>query len=392
MKLSIKDFNLPKHLEKYRLAVRELVKTELDPIAEEMERTGNMPKRLIPLLKEAGLLSLRIPKEYGGKGLTFSQYWPILEEIAKSHGTTRMLVHTFNGTWAMIHHHGTEAQKKKYIPMQVEGKGFLAFALTEPGTGTGVDIKTTAKKIGNSYVINGTKHLISFADIACVFHVALYTGDRSLGAKATSMLLVEPGTSGFTIKPHREMMGNRACYHAILEFKDCKVPVKNLLGKEGEGLDIALRTFLDLSRLSIAVSCLGGAQRMLELSTDYARKRVTFGKPIAERQIVQQMLADIGTDVYALRCMIDASARKYDAGEPVGVESSMCKLFGIETTRKVSDLALNIHGGMGTEKSFKIEQLYRDMRELWFEEGTPSVQRLVIGRDILGKDIRRIGK
>ncbi len=392
MKLSIKDFELPKDLEQYKLAVKELVKTELDPIAKEMERTGRMPKRLMPLLRDAGLLGLRIPREYGGKGLTFSQYWPILEEVAKSHGTTRMLVHTFNGTWGMIHNHGTEAQKKKYIPMAVEGKGFLAFALTEPGTGTGVDIKTSAKRTGNSYVINGTKHLISLADIACVFHVALYTGDRSLGAKGTSILLVEPGTPGLTIKPHKEMMGNRGCYHAILEFKNCKVPKENLLGKEGEGLDIALRTFLDISRLSIAVSCLGAAQRMLELSTEYAKQRVTFGKPIAERQIVQQMLADIATDVYALRCMIDASAKKYDEGKPVSVESSMCKLFGIETTRRVSDLALNIHGGMGTEKSFKVEQLYRDVRELWFEEGTPSIQRLVIGRDILGKDIRRIGK
>lgn len=392
MKLSIKDFKFPKDLEQYRLAVRELVKTELDPIAEEMEKTGRMPDRLMPLLRDAGLLGLRPPKEYGGMGLTFSQYWPILEEIAKCHGTVRMLVHGSNGAWTMIHTHGTEAQKKKYIPMSVNGKGVLAFSLTEPGTGTGVDIKTTATKVGNIYKVNGTKHLISLADIACVFHVVVYTGDRSLGAKGTSMLLVEPEAPGLKIIPHREMMGNRACYHAILEFKDCEVPTGNLLGKEGEGLDIALRTFLDISRLSIAVSCLGAAQRMLELSTDYAKKRVTFGKPIGERQVVQQMLADIATDVYALRCMISNCARKYDEGQPVGVESSMCKLFGIETTRRVSDLALNVHGGMGTEKSFKVEQLYRDVRELWFEEGTPTIQRLVIGRDVLGKEIRRIGK
>lgn len=392
MKLSIGNFILPRDLEQYRLSVRDLVKQELDPLTEEMERTGKIPDRLVPLLRDAGLLRLRIPAEYGGFGLTFSQYWPILEEIAKSQGTIRMLVHGSNGSWLVIHKHGTEAQRKKYILKSTDGKELPAFALTEPGTGTGIDIKTTAIKTGNVYRINGKKHLISFADIATVFQVVLYTGDRALGAKGTSMLLVEPGTPGLEIISHREMMGNRGCYHGILSFKDCEVPVENRLGQEGEGLDIALRTFLDISRLSIAVSCLGAAQRMLELSIDYARKRVTFGKPIGERQLVQQMLADMATNVYALRNSITNCAKKYDEGQLIGVESSMCKLFGIETTRQVSDMALNIHGGMGTEKSFKIEQLYRDVRELWFEEGTPSIQRLVIGRDVIGKQIRSIGK
>ncbi len=392
MGLNIKDFTFPRDLEKYRLAVRELVRTELDPLAIEMENTARIPDKMIPLLRQAGLFGLRPPPEYGGKGLSFSQYYPILKEIAGCQGTVRMLVHCYNGTWTMMYRHGSEAQKKKYIPMSASGEGFLAFALTEPGTGTGVDIKTSARKAGNKYVISGKKHLISLADIARVFYVVAYTGDRSLGAKGTSMLLVPPDAPGLKIIPHKEMMGNRGCYHAILEFNDCEIPAENLLGREGEGLDIALRTFLDISRLSIAVSCLGVAERMLELSTDYARNRVTFGKPIAERQLVQQMLADMATDIFALRCMVADCARKYDEGKLVGVDSSMCKLFGLEATRRVSDMALNIHGGMGTEKSFIIERMYRDARELWFEEGTPSVQRLVIGRDVLGKEIRRIGK
>jgi alkylation response protein AidB-like acyl-CoA dehydrogenase len=160
------------------------------------------------------------------------------------------------------------------------------------------------------------------------------------------------------------------------------VPAKNILGGEGQGIDIALG-LLDLSRFSIATSCLGLAQRLLELSVSYTHKRVTFGKRIAERQAVQQMLADMATDVYALRVMVNDVAQKYDQGLPIRKESSMCKLFGIETLRRVGDSALSIHGGLGYFKTFPIERMYRDSRALWFEEGTPTIQRLVIARDVL---------
>ena len=390
MKLKIEDFKLPEELERYRTAVKEFVQTELEPIAEELEDTNRVPDRLLPLLREAGLLRLRLPQEYGGIGLTFSQYWPILEEVAKSHGTIRMFVHGYNGIWVMIGSHGTEEQKRKYFPIWTEGRGFPVFALTEPGTGTGVDIKTTARKEGNIYRLNGRKHLITFADIAEIHHVVAYTGDRSLGSKGISMFIVEKGSPGFTIEPHKEMLGNKGCYHGILHFNDCEVPAENLLGQEGEGLDIALRVFLDISRLSIAVSCLGCAQRLLELSSEYSKERVTFGKPISERQAVQQMLADMATDVYALRCMIADCARKYDEGQQISVQSSMCKLFGLLAARRVSDMALEIHGGIGVTQALPIERLYRDTRCLAFEEGTPTIQRLVIGRQVLGKSLRSI--
>lgn len=392
MKLKIEDFKLPEELERYRMAVREFVQTELDPIAEEIEDTNRIPDRLLPLLREAGLLKLRLPREYGGIGLNFSQYWPILEEVAKSHGDIRMFVHGYNGIWVMIGYHGTEEQKQKYFPVWTEGRGFPAFALTEPGTGTGVDIKTTARRDGNIYRLNGKKHLITFADMADIFHVVAYTGDRSLGPKGISMLIVEKGAPGFTIEPHKEMIGIKGCYHGILHFDDCEVPAGNLLGQEGEGLDIALKTFLDISRLSIAVSCLGPAQRMLELSREYAKERVTFGKPISDRQAIQQMLADMATDIYALRSMIADCARKYDEGQPIAVEASMCKLFGLQAVKRVSDIALEIHGGIGLSRAFPIERFYRDVRALSFEEGTPTIQKLVIGRDVLGRSPRSIGK
>ncbi|MGV8057007.1 MAG: acyl-CoA dehydrogenase family protein [Smithellaceae bacterium] len=391
MKFNTRNFKLPEQLDSYRLAFREFVQTELDPIAKEMNKTRKWSPALMPLLSEVGVLTLRFPKEYGGHGLGYSEFWPILEEAGKTGGAIRMPIHGCNVQWQMIYEHGTEEQKKKFLPMWL-GTGMSVFALTEPETGTGVDIKTTATREGDYYVINGTKWLISFSDIASVFHLVCYTGDRSLGAKGISMILVEPGTPGMEIESHGEFIGCRASGHHIVRFKNCKVPVKNLLGQEGQGLDIAMKTFLDPSRLGIAVSCLGPCQKMLELSVAYAKERVTFGKPIADRQAVQQMLADMAVDVHALRTMIADCAIKYDAGEKVATQISMCKLFGVEATKRVSDNALLIHGGIGTCETSMVEQLYRDVRELWFEEGTPTVQRTVIGRDILGKAIRSVGK
>lgn len=393
MKLNVKDFKLPEQLEAYKQAVSEFRKTELEKVALELDETSKIPARLMPMLSDAGLLRLRLPKQYGGFGLNLSQYWPIQAEVAKAHGTIRMLVHVHNGAWVMIADHGTQAQKKKYLPRWVDGTaGYPAFALTEPETGTGVDIKCTARKEGKVYKINGKKHLITGADIATFFHVVVYTGDRSLGAKGISMLIVDKGAPGLKIVPHKEMIGIRGCYHGIMIFEDCEVPQENLLGKEGEGLDIALRTFLDLSRIQIAISCVGPAERMLEIARDFAKQRVTFGKPIAERQAVQQMLADMATDIYATKCMIDDCAKKYDAGQKIATEASMCKLFGIEMVKRVSDLALLVHGGIGLTADYPLERHYRDCRAVLFEEGTPTIQRMVIGRDVLGKPVRQIGK
>ncbi|MDD5722870.1 MAG: acyl-CoA/acyl-ACP dehydrogenase [Syntrophales bacterium] len=391
MKFNTKNFKLPEQLDSLKAALPEFVQTEIDPIGVEMNRTRQWSNKLFPLLREAGLLGLRVPKEYGGYGLTYSQYWPLMEELAKTHGGCRMPVHGQNGMWGMIHNYGTKEQKKKYLSTWLE-KQVPVFALTEPETGTGVDIKMTATKQGDYYILNGTKWLISFSDIGTFFHVVCYTGDRSLGAKGISMILVDAGTPGMEIEDHGEFMGCRASAHHIVRFKDCKVPVKNLLGQEGQGLEVALKGFLDPSRLSIAISCLGACQKMLELSVAFAKQRITFGKPIADRQAVQMMLADMAVDIHALRTMIADCTRRYDAGEKAAAQISMCKLFGVESTKRVSDNALLIHGGIGTCSVSMIEQLYRDVRELWFEEGTPTVQRTVIGRDVLGKAIRSVGK
>jgi hypothetical protein len=279
--------------------------------------------------------------------------------------------------------HGTEEMKKEYLPLMPEGRWACGFALTEPDTGTGMDIKSEATITGDSYSINGRKHLISCCDVCPAFNVLVWT-DRSAGRKGLTCLLVHKGTPGFSIHSMPLGMGNAGSFHGDIAFKDCSVPTSNVLGKVGDGLDIVLG-LLDLSRFSIGVSCLGLAQRFLELSVPYTRTRVTFGKPIAERQAVQQMVADMATDVYALRTMVKDVAQKAELGLDIRAESSMCKLFGIETLRRVGDIALNIHAGLGYFRSLPIERMYRDSRALWFEEGTPTVQRLVIARGILNE-------
>lgn len=390
--LDIRNFNLPGDIPKYIDAVKEFARTYLEQKALEIEATDALPPDLQPALKKAGLLELRLPKDAGGLGLSFSQYWPILVEAGKPHGTIRQNVHGFNTLWVTIYYHGTPEQKKKWFPrIWGQGKGYATFALTEPGTGTGIDIKTTARREGDYYIINGTKHLITFADIAPMFQVVCYTGDRALREKGTSMIIVESDNPGVIIEPHGSMMSIKGCFHGIVHFRNAKVPVTNLLGKEGEGLDIALRTFLDQSRLSIAASCLPIAERLMEKSTEYALGRVTFGKPIGDRQAIQMMLAEMAVPIYAQRCMVDDCAQKYDRGEPIVYESAICKLAGIEMTRVVSDLTMNIHGGLSIVNHTGIERTYRDARALWFEEGAPTIQKTVIARTVLGKKVRSIG-
>ncbi|MFH1088102.1 MAG: acyl-CoA dehydrogenase, partial [Chloroflexota bacterium] len=207
----------------------------------------------------------------------------------------------------------------------------------------------------------------------------------SLGARGISMLLVKPGTPGFTIESMGDKMGLRGTFHGILRFRDCRVPVENLLGKEGEGLDIATKSYLDPMVMCCSVDFLGASEKLLELSARWAQTRVTFGRPIADRQAVKQMLADMAVDIQALKCMIRECAQKFDRGESIAVDAAMCKLFGSEAAKRVSDQALLIHGGMGYTKLLPVERIYRDIRSLWFEEGTPTIQRLVIARDVMDR-------
>lgn len=374
------DMVLP-NLSEYREQVRNFILTEGEVFARQLDTEKRIPDLLLKRLRELALPRLTLPREYGGEGLKLQEYFPILEECAKSHGTIRILVHGINTMWRPMAY-ASKALKDRWFPAIAAGDAIPAFALTEPDTGTGADIGTVAVRRGDTYYLTGKKHLITFADIADVFTVVACT-DRSKGGAGISAFLVPRNTPGFTVTLMPEMMGMKGSEHGILEFRDAPVPAANLIGQEGQGLEIVLRGFLDQSRAAIAQSCVGIAQRSLELAVEFAKQRVTFGKPIAERQAIQMMLAEMATAIQAGRHLVMDAARRFDAGLPLPKEAAMAKVFCLEMVGQVTDKALRIFGGRGLTTAYPIERLYRDARALWFEEGTAEIQKTVIARDLL---------
>jgi len=374
----------PAEYEKLKKSIFNFIWKELDPLEEQISKTGLFPKEeLFPKFREHKLFGLMVPSEYGGVGLSVTQYIPILAELSKIHGGIRVIIHVHNMA-AKCMTTGREEQKRAYLPRIATGDLSVAFGLTEPDAGTGTDIKTTAVKDGDSYIVNGKKHLITNADFTKLFMIFCYT-NRNLGAQGISTLLVERDTPGFTIEDMPHCMGCWGSFHARLTLKDCRVPVTNILGEEGKGLNQSLGG-LEVSRLFIAATSLGTSERCLELARQHAKKRVTFGKPIADRQAVQGYLADMAMDIYAMRTMIYDAARKYDEGNQIPFESSACKLFGSEAVCRVTDKALLVLGGIGYTQQYPVERLYRDARLNLLEEGTPTIQRLVMARILLQKE------
>ena len=368
--------------QEYLNSIREFVYGELEGLAEEMEKTRKYPPALWGKLGERDLLRLAMPREYGGLGFSDSEYFPILEEIGKSHGGIRLLIHGWNGIYLHpLWHYGRKEQKDKYLPMMARGEWFTAFGLTEPGAGSGADLNTTATRDGDNFVLNGTKHMISYADVANCFNIFAYT-DKSLGpAKGMTCFIVGRDSPGLDIKL-MEAMGLHGSPHGLLKFKDCVVPGESVLGEVGQGLGISMGV-LPHSRLSISVLCLGPAQRLLELSVDYAKKKMSFGKVIAQRQAVQGILAEMATSIFAARTMIYDTIRLSDLGENIEKEAAMCKLFAAEMVRRVSDQAIEVHGGLGYFQGLPVERIYRDCRSLFFEEGTPTIQKAIISGKLL---------
>jgi alkylation response protein AidB-like acyl-CoA dehydrogenase len=367
--------------ETFRDSVVEAIWRDLDPLESRIEDSERLPYEvLLPALREMGAFGFLIPEQYEGAGLTISQYMPILAEFAKVHGAIRVLVHVHNSFAHALATLGDARQCGEILPGAATGEQSVAFGLTEPDAGTGLDLQTTAVLDGDEYVINGTKWLITNSDIASHFIVLART-DAADGTRRLSALLVERERPGFSIEPLPETMGCKGGEHGFLTFDDVRVPVDNRLGEEGTGAQV-LQEALEISRVFIAASSLGTAERALELSLRHAEQRVTFGKPIADRQAVQRYLAEMATDVHALRFMIEDAAARWDRGERIPAQASMVKLFGLEAVGRVTDRALLVHGGIGYTRQHPIERLYRDARLNWLEEGTPTIQQLVIARQL----------
>ena len=365
----------------YRKELFDRLWAEVAPLEQEIEETESIPKdRLFPVLADLGVFGLLIPEAYGGRGLSIAQYLPIIAEFAKIHGGIRALVHVHNSMAHAYADLGSEGQCRAVLPDAAQGRKSVAFALTEPDHGTGADIGATAVRDGDQYVINGRKWLITNSDFATHFILFAKTGGE--GRRSVSAISVERGLDGFTVEPLPETMGCKGGEHGLLTFRDVRVPVTNLLGEEGNGLDGMEKT-LEISRVLVAASSLGTAERAFELSLEHARERHTFGRPIGSRQAVQRYLAEMAQDVYALRLMLDDVAAKWDRGERIPAEASLVKLFGLETVGRVTDRALLVHGGIGYTRARSIERLYRDARLNWLEEGTPTIQYAVAARQFL---------
>ncbi|GCE41471.1 acyl-CoA dehydrogenase family protein [Rhodococcus sp. USK10] len=356
----------------------EAIWSELDPLERRIEDEEQVPHDIVmPILARIGALGLLVPREYGGSGLSIAQYLPIIAEFAKVQGGLRVIVHVHNSFAHALSEIGNEQQKAAVLPGAATGRNSVAFALTEPGFGTGADLGSTAVRDGDDYVITGEKWLITNSDIASHFIVFAKTTDREVSA-----FLVPRDTEGLSIAALPETMGCKGTEHGRVTLDAVRVPAAALVGAEGQGNE-HLERALEISRVFIAASSLGTSERALELSIAHAKSRVTFGKPIGTRQAVQRYLAEMATDVYALRGILADAARKWDAGERIPAEASMCKLFGLEAVGRVTDRALLVHGGIGYTRAHPIERLYRDARLNWLEEGTPTIQYLVAAGRLL---------
>jgi alkylation response protein AidB-like acyl-CoA dehydrogenase len=362
--------------------VRAYVEAAEERWAPVIERERRVPSELWVELRERGYLRLAAPPEYGGRGLAFTRYLELLEIISMSHASLRMIVHVCNGIWRPIAAHASEEQRERFLLPLVSGEIKVAFALTEPGAGTGADLRCSLAREGDTYYVTGEKHLITFGTIAdYLLLIARLEGTK--GSAGTVALMVRPDGDGIRATVMPDSMGVLGTDHGHLVFDRAPVPVANRLGSEGDGLTVALGGFLAPSRISLAMSCVGLARRALELAVDYAKRRETFGRRLAERQAISFRLAEMATDIQAARALIVQAAGEWERGEEKITGASMAKLFAGAMLQRVTDAALQVHGGVGYFSSSPIERVYRDARAQLFEEGTAEVQKMTIARELL---------
>ena len=375
--------------EAYLKQIRALAEGPLEAMQKEIEVTNVFPEEFYRIAAENALYRCALPSEYGGWDLSETQILKVQEEFSRGPGGMRMHLHyAMDLNWRPLYDYGTEALKKEYMPGFQDRSVFTCWAVTEEKGGTGADIQATAVRDGDDYVINGEKFLISHTDCCNFAYVTCLTNPEADKDHRLSTFMVPCDTPGYEVTPMPHMMGCRGAGHTGLKFTNMRVNKKYLLGKEGQGLEIAIHS-LSVSRAHIAASNLGMAQRMLEISLKRAHDRVTFGKPIIERQAIRMKIADMATHVHALRTMVYDFARDYEQnaeGEYIEEKAAMCKLFSIWTTKIVGDEMLEIFGGIGYFEDCEygpVERLYRDSRAMWLEEGTPTVQRITISRQCI---------
>jgi alkylation response protein AidB-like acyl-CoA dehydrogenase len=363
--------------------IESFVRGRAEEWAEEIERERSVPDEVWNELAGRGYLSLAAPRSLGGRGLGFTQYLELMELFAMSHAAIRMIVHVNNGIWRAMDRFATEEQRRKFVIPSVSGRMKVAFTLTEPTAGTGADIRSSVTREGDTYYLSGEKHMITFGTI-CDYWLLFARVAGSVGAAGTVALLVPRDVPGAVVVQMPESMGVRGSDHGHLRFDRSPVPVANRLGEEGQGLEVALGGFLEPSRISVGMSCVGLARRALELAVERSKTRMTFGKYLYERQAIAFMIAEMATDLEAARRLVLHAAAEWEKGNPESQKlSSMAKLFATSMLQRVTDGALQIHGGIGYWQPHPIERVYRDARAQRFEEGTNEIQKTVIARELL---------
>ncbi|PIP19853.1 MAG: acyl-CoA dehydrogenase [Candidatus Omnitrophica bacterium CG08_land_8_20_14_0_20_41_16] len=377
------DYLLTDEQKMIKELAHKIAEEKIRPAAAKYDISEEYPWEVLRVMAASDMFGLFIPEEYGGLGAKVMNLCLATEEFSRACGGIAVCyAASALGTFPIVLF-GTDEQKKKYLPDLAKGKKVAAFAITEPEAGSDASaIKTSAKKEGDYYILNGLKHFITNGGDAETYVVIAMT-DKSKGARGASAFIVEKGTPGFTFGKKEDKFGIRASSTRELIFTDCKVPAKNLLAKEGMGFIVTMRTF-DMSRPGVASQALGIAQGALELAVKYVRERVQFGKPISSFQGVQWMLADMATEVEAARGLVYSTARMVDAGiKDVAKESAMAKMFASDTAMKVSIDALQLFGGYGYMKDYPIEKYVRDAKITQIYEGTNQIQRSIIALKLI---------
>ena len=379
------DFNPTMKHNVVRKTVRKFAESELGPIAHEIDREARFPLEVIEKMQPLNFFGLQVSKKYGGAELDTTSYAITIEEISRVCAGVGLCVTVHNSVGAFpIERFGTARQKERFLPLLASGEHIGAFCLTEANAGSDAGgVETTAVKDGDEYVINGTKIFVTNGGV-CGTALIFAVTDPENPRQAASVFIVEKGTPGFSVGEIEDLCGMRSNPVSSLFFEDCRVPAENLLGRLGDGLKVGL-TALDTGRIGIAAQALGIAQAAFEASIKYSKERQQFRKPLSSFQTIQNYLADMATEIDAARLLLYRACALKDSTKPFGAEAAMAKLYCSTIATRITNLAVQIHGGYGYSKEYDVERYFRDAKVTEIYEGTSEVQRMVISRAVLSK-------
>lgn len=380
------SYSFTENMKMVQNVAHDFAEKEIKPVIMKYDESQEFHHDIVKKLGELGFMGVIFPEEYGGAGFGYMEYITIIEEISRVDPSVGLTIAAHNSLCSNhIFLFGNDAQKKKYLPDLVSGKKIGAWALTEPTSGSDAGgMLSTATRNGKHYILNGSKNFITHGSVGSTTVVTALT-DKSKGKKGISAFIVENNSPGFIVSKKENKLGMRSSDTAALTFDDCRVPAENLLGEEGKGFHQAL-SVLDGGRISIAALALGIAQGALDASLKYSKERKQFGRAIGDFQAIQWKLADIATQLEAARLLTYRAGFLKDQGKEVVIESSMAKYYASEVAVMATNEAVQIHGGYGFIKDFPVEKFYRDVKLVTIGEGTSEIQKLVIARELLGKE------